>query len=292
MKVGKSWPDNTFVWEDGNREHYCGTHWKPFFGNPEEIFEELPEIIPTLAFGETFGDIYAGPHKIPPDWAKGHHLYWPNWNRGLVATLLISGDEPELMNISPYAGVGIQTCIEIEKVHVWASGTEAQIEGLWGESPVSFFDLHFLGNRAWYEAGKRREFVLAGIAYGAYVSRIGTLGVTPESRSAVSRRIRVRPTVGNGAHIGLEGSSIFIPITDRDRDDYRFRGPVRKVTAFHDWLGQSGWTATVGIMEFEGKSLDLDIFITERAWGGGKPPRAGQDIEGSLWLQGRLWYAV
>ena len=37
MKVGKFWPDDTFVWENGSREHYCGTHWEPFFGNPEGI---------------------------------------------------------------------------------------------------------------------------------------------------------------------------------------------------------------------------------------------------------------
>ena len=292
MKNGKHWPDDTFVWEDESREHYCGTHWEPFFGSPEEIFERLPEIIPYLAFGYTFGETHGGPHDIPPDWTMGRYLYWPNWNRGLVATLRISGTEPELMNISPYAGVGIQATIEIEKIHVWTSGTEAQIEGVWGESPVSFFDLHFLGNRAWYETGKRREFILTGIAYEARMPKVDKLELTPASWAAISRRIQVSPTEGNGPCIGLEGSCIFIPIADWDRDDYRFRGPVRKVTAFDDWLGQSGWKARVGVMEFEGKSLDLDIFITQRAWNDSEPPRVGLDIEGSLWLQGKLWYAT
>ena len=79
---------------------------------------------------------------------------------------------------------------------------------------------------------------------------------------------------------------------DWDRDNYQFRGPVRDVAAFDGWLGQSGWKVRVGVMQFEDGSADLDVFITERAWASPEPPRVGQDIEGSLWLQGRLWSSV
>ena len=79
---------------------------------------------------------------------------------------------------------------------------------------------------------------------------------------------------------------------DWNRDDYQFGGPVRGVDAFDDWLGQSGWKVRVGEMQFGDESADLDVFVTEREWDGGKAPRVGQDIKGSLWLQGRLWSAV
>lgn len=42
-------------------------------------------------------------------------------------------------------------------------------------------------------------------------------------------------------------------------------------------------------MRFGDEDGDLDILITRRAWQGDAPPRVGQDIEGQLWLQGRLW---
>ena len=291
MSIDKSWPDGTFAWEGEEQEHYCGSHWDPFFDSPDEIFNLLPEVIPASLPLKTFGDTYSGPHDIPAGWTMGDHLCWPNANRGLVATLRAIEDDAELTNVSPLAGAGIQVGIEITRVHVWTSGAEAQIEGVWGEAPISFFDLAFLSNRAWYEVGKRREFILAGIAYEARVPELDKLPLAPDSQLAIWQRTHAEIAEGEDAYIGLEGSCIFLPVSDWDRDDYQFRGPVRTVTAFGDWLGQSGWKVRVGVMQFGDESADLDVFVTERAWTGGEPPRVGQDIEGTLWLQGRLWSA-
>lgn len=132
MSADKSWFDSTFVWEDENQEHYCGSHWDPFFDSPDGIFETLPDIIPSSVPLQTYGDTYSGPHEIPEGWTMGGHLCWPDTNRGLVTTLRTTESHTELMNVSPFAGVGIQASIEIENVHVWASGAEAQIEDVWG----------------------------------------------------------------------------------------------------------------------------------------------------------------
>ena len=35
-------------------------------------------------------------------------------------------------------------------------------------------------------------------------------------------------------------------------------------------------------------NFDLDIVVTALSWDGEAPPEVGQDIEGSLWLQGYL----
>lgn len=295
MKTGNPWPDDTFVWEDGNQEHYCGTHWEPFFDSVEDIFDRLPEILDASAVLKTYGDFVAGPHEITPDWAKGFCLCWPHHDRGLVIPFRMASDTNEFINITPYAGSGIQVLMEMEKVHVWAGGAEAQIEGTWGETQVSFFDLGFLGNRTWYETGKCMEFILAGIAYRAQVLKIDKQELAPDSQLATWLRIFGDLTEEQSVYIEHKGSRMFLPLefwngdVHWDRDEYRFLGPVLRVTAFDDWLGQSGWKARVGVMEFEGKSLDLDIFITERAWNDSEPPRVGHDIEGSLWLQGRLW---
>ena len=292
MNAEKSWPEDTFVWEGKDQEHYCGPHWDPFFDSPDEIFGILPEAIPDSAALTTFGDIYPGPHDIPAGWTMGGHLCWPNANRGLVATVRVSEDATELVNISPFPPLGVQVGIEIKKVHVWTSGAEAQVEGVWGEAPVSFFDLTFLSNRAWYEAGQRREFILAGIAYKAGAPQMDKLALPPDSQLATWQRTPAGLAEGQDAYIRLEGSSIFLPIMDWDRDNYQFPGPVRDVAAFDGWLGQSGWKVRVGVMQFEDENADLDVFITERAWTSREPPCVGQDIEGSLWLQGRLWSSV
>ena len=138
-------------------------------------------MIPSARPISSFGDTYSGPYKVPGAWPTGTYLCWPNANQGLIATLGVTEGKTELINISPFAGNGIQIGIEIKRVHVWSNGAEAQIEGIWGESVLSFFDLTFLRNRPWYEAGKRREFVLAGVAYEARPSPVENLILDPPS---------------------------------------------------------------------------------------------------------------
>lgn len=57
-------------------------------------------------------------------------------------------------------------------------------------------------------------------------------------------------------------------------------------------LGQHAWRVRVTVLRLsdrEPEDVNLDIVITERAWKGDALPRVGQEIEGHLWLQGRLW---
>jgi hypothetical protein len=41
-------------------------------------------------------------------------------------------------------------------------------------------------------------------------------------------------------------------------------------------------------MRFNAIDREYNIVITRRVWRGDQPPAVGQDIEGQLWLQGRL----
>lgn len=93
------------------------------------------------------------------------------------------------------------------------------------------------------------------------------------------------------ALVRLDDMAMFIPVDGGDIDDYQFRGPVKVVEPFDDFLGQSGWRVRVTVMrlsEYAHEDFDIDLLVTRRAWEGNTPPRLGQDIEGALWLQGRL----
>jgi hypothetical protein len=82
------------------------------------------------------------------------------------------------------------------------------------------------------------------------------------------------------------------PAEKGDRDKYSFRGPVKRVEPIEEFLGQSGWLLRVAVMRNEDDSdheIDLEIVVTKRIWQADTPPAAGQDIEGSLWLQGYLF---
>ena len=288
------WPDSTFDWESEDQEHYCGSHWDALYDSPDEVLRSLPKILPDATPLVSYGDTYPGPHKIPEAWTRGVHLAWPDANRGLVATLAMKDGRPSWIDTAPLAGNGVQVSIRIETVHVWSNGAEAQIEGGWGDALVSFFDLTFLSNRSWYEAGQHRDFILAGIAYKAEPASVDPLILLPESELADQIQDHMEIDHSEALELGMERSCILAHIEEWDRDDYWFRGPVRVVESFDDWLGQSGWRVRVCVMQLdtdagEPKDAELDVFITSRAWFGQDPPEVDEDIEGTLWLQGRLW---
>ncbi len=209
MSIEKSWPDDTFVWEDENQEHYCGSHWEVFFDSPDEILQSLPEIIPDLVHLPTFGGFYTGPRESPAGRATGAQLCWPNIHQGFVVTLRVTEGSIEFMNMSPFQTSGIQVDVEVRHVHVWASGAEARIEGVWGESPIAFHDYAYIGNRTWYEAGKRCEFILTGIACRAGPPKVDKLPLASDSRLAEWQRTWAELTEEQATFIGLEGSRIF-----------------------------------------------------------------------------------
>ena len=286
----RSWPDSTFAWESEDQQHYCGSHWDPFYDSPDEILSALPRLIPESMPHIGFGDTYAGPHAVPESWCKGTYLYWPDYRWGLIAALRASNGRIDLANVSPYAERGVQVSIAVERVHVWSSGAEAQIEGLWGEALVEFFDLNFLSSRSWYESGRRLDFILNGIAYEASLASEEDLVVGHDSVLGGWLQGEHESGPARESRISLEGSSIFVHVNDWDRDDYWFRGPVRRVKAFSDWLGQSGWSVSVCVIQMDDEDAELEVQITSRAWSGPEPPQVGDDIKGTLWLQGRLWY--
>ena len=292
MSIEKAWPDCIFKWESEDHPHYCGSHWDAFYESADEVFRTLPERLPTGMRQRGFGDTYPGPHELPESWPKGIYVCWPNCRQGLIVTLRQSEGRVEVVNVSPFAEIGQQVRLEIKKVHVWSSGAEAQVEADWCGVPLSFFDLNFLSSRGWYEVGRHLDFILAGIAYSARPATAEKLAVDHDSPLSGWLGGESGLNLGGDLGISLEGSSIFLPVDDWDRDDYSFRGPVREVTAVGDWLGQSGWRVKVCIIQADSEDLELDVYVTGRSWPGVEPPEVGQDIEGTLWLQGRLWYSV
>jgi len=289
----RNWPDCTFEFESEGEKDHGGPHWHPFYDSPDEILAALPDVLSKSTPHRGFGDTYRGPHKVPESWCQGAYLSYkcrPEHRLGLIAALRVSEKNTALVSVSPYAELGVQVGVAVERVHVWPSGAEAQLGCLWGEAPVASYDLTFLSSRGWYESGRRLDFILNGIAYQASPCSDEDLVVGADSVLGSWLQSESEPDSMSEVRVGLEGSSIFVPADGCDRDDYWFRGPVRRVKAFSDWFGQSGWSVRVCVMQMESEDAELEIHITDRVWSGSEPPRVGDDIEGTLWLQGRLWY--
>lgn len=287
------WPDSTFLAEPLDARHFMGSHWDPFFDDVKDVMNQLPEIMPDAVLLAGYGEFYKAPREIPTDWPRGVHLVWPNPDRGLVITIKPGEETHQIINIYPLYSRGVQVPLRINRVIVMDGGLEAQIEAQWGQSDITFFDTVFLVNRAWYVAGETYEFILSAIAYSARVAADTDMPVSlhPDQIAweAMLARQRGEAPQEPPARMSLSGTTLLLPVPEWDVDDYSFRGPIKSVQPVEDMLGQSGWRVRVTVMRFGDQDADLDILVTERVWSGSEPPAVGQEIEGQLWLQGRLW---
>jgi len=287
-----SWPESTFIQEDGEARHYPGTHWEAFFDDPKAAIEsKLPEIV-QRARPWIGGVNREAPRPLPDGWVRGSVRAWPSQRQGLMA-IISTGEQNILTSLYPFVTDGVQHSLTISRINVWENGVEAQIEAEFGESAITFFDIAYAKHRLWYEAGKSYEFILAGIAYSTRPAETMEMAARHNPDEIAWQRMlaekRGEPVPEMPSTVNLHGMAMLIPIVEWDIDDYSFRGPVKSVKDAHEVLGQSGWFVKVTVIRFDGDDKDLGILITRRAWQSNDPPCVGQDIEGSLWLQGYLW---
>lgn len=288
----RPWPESTFVPEDDHATHSMGSHWEPFAEDSSAILQRLPDIVPQALVQTGFGEHRKPARVEPEDWPQGAQLVWPLRVQGLALILRPGEAGTDLVSLFPFCTTGSQHTLSLRAVRVWENGLEAQITASWGEGEVTFYDSQYLINRLWYETGRNYDFILTGMAYtaGPAEPREFQLKRHPDQVAWLNQRLPAGEEPFTEAYtMSLEGSAMFLPVTDWDEDDYSFHAPVKSVIAFQDWLGEDGWRVRATVMRFGDEDADLDIMITRRAWTGQTPPEVGQDIEGRLWLQGYLW---
>lgn len=288
-----AWPDSTFVKDTAPEKHAPGTHWRPFVDDAKDIFRRLPEWLPKMQVFRAYGTFFPPPHLVPADWPFGFMLCWPDVHGGMVGVCRTGKDTNHLVAFCPYFERGIETQVRLSRVLVQDNGLEAQIEGAWGDAPVTFYDVAYCINRGWYEAGVDFDFILLGIAYQAQPSETASIPFTPNSDQVAWEAV-IAAKHGESVQempstLNLTGMAMLIPMPGWDDDEYQFRGPVREITEVADILGEPAWRLIVTVMRFGDEDANLAILVTRRAWQGPSPPAVGMDIEGALWLQGRLW---
>lgn len=294
----RPWPDSTFRFEPEETEHSMGSHWDPFYEQgAQEILKKLPEVVNSADVVKGFGSIKEPYRHLPESWAIGYHLIWPQPDRGVIITIAVdnTAKENRLCTLYPFWPDGSRHRLAINEVSVWTGGVEAHISADIGGPDITFYDAHYLLNRSWYERGREYDFILAGIAYGARPAEDIEMPFNPNpdqvAWEAMLAQQRGEEPPERPSTIRLGGGAFFFPISEWDADDYSFRGPIKLVTPFNDFLGQDGWVVRTTVMRLSGRDpedLDLDIVVTARAWDGETLPEVGQDIEGRLWLQGYL----
>ena len=291
-----NWMNDTFVFEDGTTEHYLGSHWNPFYDDSATALNRLPEILQKALLQVSYSDGRPSNQLIPEDWPRAFYLVWPLRVHGLSAVVIPAKDTNHLVSVFPFDAEGCQQRLTVEKVHVWQSGVEAQIECGFGAAKLTFFDTLYASNRGWYEAGKSCQFILSGIAYQSRQAEDQILQAWNPKQSEQFRELAPEWAAdlpdGETMPIHTKGMALFLPINKWDRDDYSFRGPIKSVKEVKI-LDQPCLKARVTVLrdiDNDDRELDIDIIVTRKVWGDAPPPRVGEDMEGALWLQGYLWY--
>lgn len=292
----QKWLDETFLFEGEEAEHSLGSHWSPFFNEPTDILGRLPEILPKALDQVTYTDNHPPLRVTPTEWPHAGHWTWPIRRNGIAVVVKQEEGRKVLTSAFPFDYEGTQHGLVLRKVHVWKSGVEAQLECDFGPSSVTFFDALYGANRGWYESGKTYQFVLTGIAYDCRRAEDQVLQAWNPKQSERFREVAPEWAADlpdtETMPVHTKGMAAFFPIHEWDRDDYTFRGPIKSVKEV-EILEQPGWKARVTVLrdiDNDDRELDLDIIVTRKVWGDVPPPQVGEDMEGSLWLQGYLWW--
>lgn len=274
-----------------------GDHWS-CLGETKAV---IPQFI-NLLFGDDATirvgpDVSVVPENGEPRQEQLISMSCPQKDLGALGIYVLdSQTNPKtikLWSLFPFATKGVSYTITIDEIEEWKNGVEARVSGETEEGAwFGFFDTHYHLNRERYAIGKSYEFSLAAVAYSLEVVAPEPVIISdPEQiriRQEVFAESGVEVPLNADGHIELHmaGAAILLPIEEWDISDYRFQAPVRDVSSF-ELEGQIIYAVRATVMIVDDKDIDLIIYTPEHALKAA-PPKPGDDVAGSLWVQGYM----
>jgi hypothetical protein len=276
-----------------------GNHWRcilPDLGNG------MGDALGWLTQGIVIGQREYATLQIPGAAAGGtvSVIAWPA--AGLRATFVVVRDKVRerayLHTAFPAATAGCKHQIRIDSIHEASCGLEARISGLLGDAVVTFFDPLYCVNRDRYRTGGLVDVDLTAIAYSLKVVPQGTKLQTAVGEVAMDRAAVLLSAQKNDSELtswtcGDEQAFGLAYIEQVDGfpkpDDYQFYAPVNEVeesaiAAIPVWKFRSTVIRIRGGLQ----DVEVDIYATREGMPGAAAPAPGDEISGTLWLQGTL----
>ncbi|GEM_PF-3406308 len=198
----------------------------------------------------------------------------------------------------PAAAGGSRHPIRIDSIHEVSCGLEARISGVLGDAAITFFDPLYPLNRDRYRRGSVVDVELAGIAYSMKIVPGGTkvktpAGDVPLAGAAVLIGAGKDGGERNQRSFGDENAFGVAYIEHQNGvpfpDDYSVCAAVKEVEQ-----GAIGsipvWKYRSTVMRVhEGRhEVDIDIYATPQSMAAGAVATRGDEVSGTLWLQGTL----
>ncbi|MEG2173455.1 MAG: hypothetical protein RRY29_09385 [Desulfovibrionaceae bacterium] len=265
-----------------------GDQWAVLVGNPAQL---MPQIVGTI--------IHSGSTR--PSWQVTRNgkeyvmMAWPQ-EEPIRAAVVMSGVAEG--DLKPATAVplldGLPNDLSVDHVHVWENGAAADVavtmEGaekpLWFYTPTYFRDLEALNT-----PGVTSTFLLAGLAYGMRRALLDTVTITQGPRYEAyaaawlaehpdKKSIHVPPL-----QLNVAGSRVIMP--GNNYCEYQMRATIEAVDTSH-LDKEPVYMVTLRFEMEQRAALDIVVYTPSRALEEGYVPKAGDEIDAYVWLQGRV----
>ena len=276
-----------------------GDHWRCIFPDLENGIGRALEWVPR---GPVLGQREDPTLQVPGGGvgATVSVIAWPK--TGLRANFVVvrgqRGERAYLHTSFPAAGSGCIHKVRIDSVHEVSCGLEARISGVLGDAAVTFFDPLYCLNRHRYRPGSVVDVELAGIAYSlrivppqtkleTAVGEVLMAGAAVLLSASKDDSAQANRTFGDEKAYGVgyiqQPDSFPLP------DDYQFCAPVNHVEESEiDAIPVWKFRVTVMRVHDGRQNVDIDIYATREGMPDAAAPVPGDEISGTLWLQGTL----
>lgn len=275
-----------FIFEE-DEQHYAGSHIAPFI-EVEEALKSLPDILPNAVVSQSYADMTSltPPYPCSLPFPKAASLAYPNHRGDLVALILIEEDANRFASMFPYKWAGKTFDATIDQVYVWDNGVEGQVEIDTHGFLLTFFDTHFISDKEFFVSAGKYGFSLLGIGYD--------IGYPEKNELTVKMKKEVLQVMGEEVEadtdkvFSLQGMKTFMNIGQDERDEYSFRGSILSVKN-ETMMGLSIYLITIdALRNIDDETFELPVIVSHKAWKESEVPKVGDEIEGILWLQGRM----
>lgn len=265
-----------------------GDPWAALLANPAAL---MPQVVGTV--------LQAGGTR--PAWQTERDgreyalMAWPE-DSPIRAAVLMGGQTGD--KLDPVTAVplleGVPNDMTIEDLHPWKNGAEAHVAACRNEGalPLWFYTpLYFRDREALMTPGVRHTVLLAGLAYGLRRALLDDMTITSGPRfeawaghwleeNPEATRLDVPPL-----KIPLRGSCILLP--SPHYTVYQLRAPVLDVEE-HKLHEEPVHLLRVKFGLDTPEPLDLPLYVPARVCRNAYVPKAGDEIDAIMWLQGRL----
>ncbi|AAS94983.1 hypothetical protein [Nitratidesulfovibrio vulgaris] len=263
-----------------------GDKWRALVENPDETVKGLVQTIANE------GGTREAWQSHTPD---GHTVLmaWPA-TEPCRAGLIIRGDQNG-ENYQPVSALplleGLENELEVTEVHPWGNDAEGEIAACRaGDDSIWFYDPLLYRDRWSCIVGQKQVFTLSALAYALRPATRDSIQVKggPQFDSYAKAYVDKNPGVDPASipplTLPLKGARIMQQYVNAS--EYQIRVPVEEV-ATCQFNGEKVFMLTVSLAGKDDKALRAMLYVAERTLGGFEP-KAGDDIEAIVWLQGRL----